>query len=56
MHVIAILETALERTNKKFKFRFEYLESETMAKVYRLKDMSLEQMDVFWNEAKVKKL
>lgn len=45
-------ETALERTNKKFKFRFEYLESQTMAKGISLKDMSMEQMDVFWNEAK----
>lgn len=45
-------ETALERTNKKFKFRFEYLESQTMAKGISLKDMSLEQMDVYWNEAK----
>lgn len=45
-------ETALERTNKKFKFRFEYLESQTMAKGISLKDLSLEQMDVFWNEAK----
>jgi len=45
-------ETALERTNKKFKRRFEYLESQTIAKGLDLKEMTLQQMDVFWDEAK----
>ncbi len=44
-------ETALERINKKFKKRFEYIE----AKVPKaLMDMSLEEMDALWNEAKTK--
>ncbi len=42
-------ETALERTNKKFKQRFEYIESKAPR---LLKDMTLEEMDVLWNEAK----
>jgi len=42
-------ETALERTNKKFKSRFEYIESNAPRP---LKDMTLEEMDGLWNEAK----
>jgi len=45
-------ENALERTNQKFKKRFEYLESKAIEKGVSLADMSLEEMDVFWNEAK----
>lgn len=45
-------ETALEKTNKKFKARFEYLESQTIAKGRDLKSMTLAEMDVYWNEAK----
>ena len=45
-------ETALERTNKKFKRRFEYLESQTIAKGKDLREMSLAEMDVYWDEAK----
>ena len=45
-------ETALERTNLKFKRRFEYLEQQTLMKGLDLKDMSLAEMDVYWNEAK----
>jgi XTP/dITP diphosphohydrolase len=45
-------ENALERTNQKFKKRFEYLESKTSEKGLSLADMSLKEMDVFWNEAK----
>lgn len=45
-------ETALEKTNKKFRSRFEYLESKTIAVGKDLKLMTLEEMDVFWNEAK----
>ena len=42
-------ETALERVNQKFKFRFEYIEEKAPKP---LKDMSLSEMDVLWNEAK----
>lgn len=45
-------ETALERTNKKFKRRFEYLESKTLAQGKDLRAMSLQEMDMYWNEAK----
>ena len=45
-------ETALERTNAKFKRRFEYLESKTIAQGRNLRDMTLAEMDVFWDEAK----
>ena len=45
-------EDALERTNKKFKKRFEYLEKETIAQGKSLHDMSLEEMDVYWKAAK----
>jgi XTP/dITP diphosphohydrolase len=43
-------ETALERVNKKFKSRFEYIESNSTKP---LADMTLEEMDVLWEEAKV---
>ena len=45
-------ENALERTNLKFISRFSYLEEKTIQQGRNLKDMSLEEMDVFWNEAK----
>jgi len=45
-------ENALERTNTKFKKRFIYLESQAQLKGLSLSDMSLEEMDVFWNAAK----
>ena len=45
-------EAALERTNIKFINRFNYLESQTMAKGKSLHDMSLAEMDVIWEEAK----
>ena len=45
-------ETALERTNLKFTKRFNYLESQTIQKGKDLKQMSLAEMDVFWDEAK----
>jgi len=47
-------EAALERTNLKFIKRFNYLESQTMAKGKSLHDMSLAEMDVYWDEAKNK--
>ncbi|OJV21015.1 MAG: nucleoside triphosphate pyrophosphohydrolase [Dyadobacter sp. 50-39] len=45
-------ETALERTNKKFINRFQYLEEAARANGKSLSDMTLEEMDVYWNEAK----
>ncbi len=45
-------ENALERTNKKFINRFQYLEEKAKELNKSLKDMTLAEMDVFWNEAK----
>lgn len=45
-------DTALERTNKKFIHRFNYLEAETIAKGKDLKKMTLAEMDEIWEEAK----
>lgn len=45
-------EEALERTNKKFIKRFNYLEAEAGKAGKKLSDMSLEEMDAYWNEAK----
>ena len=45
-------ETALERTNKKFIKRFQYLEEQARANGKALHDMTLAEMDVYWNEAK----
>jgi XTP/dITP diphosphohydrolase len=45
-------EDALERTNKKFIKRFQYLESKASELGKPLMDMTLAEMDVFWNEAK----
>ena len=45
-------ESALERTNKKFIKRFQYLETEAKKNGESLKDMTLAQMDVYWNQSK----
>jgi XTP/dITP diphosphohydrolase len=45
-------ETALERTNKKFIHRFTYLEEQAREAGKNLSDMTLAEMDVYWNEAK----
>lgn len=42
-------ETALEKVNRKFKFRFEYIESNAPKP---LLEMTLDEMDALWNEAK----
>jgi len=42
-------ETALEKINKKFKYRFEYIEKNASKS---LVDMTLEEMDALWNQAK----
>lgn len=45
-------DEALERTNLKFINRFNHLEQRANENGQKLQDMSLEQMDVYWNEAK----
>ena len=45
-------ETALERTNKKFIKRFNYLESQSRADGKQLHQMTLAEMDEYWNQAK----
>jgi XTP/dITP diphosphohydrolase len=45
-------EAALEKTNRKFIRRFNYLEQETLVKGRSLRDMSLDEMNVIWEEAK----
>jgi len=45
-------DTALEITNRKFIERFNYLEKNTIKQGLSLKEMTLEQMDKFWEEAK----
>ncbi len=49
-------ENALERTNRKFIQRFNYLESKTITIGKDLKQMSLAEMDEIWEEAKKKDL
>ena len=45
-------ENALERTNKKFIKRFQYLEGKAKELGKTLKEMTLAEMDIFWEEAK----
>ena len=45
-------ETALERTNLKFIKRFNHLERQTIQKGIDMKEMSLAEMDIIWEEAK----
>jgi XTP/dITP diphosphohydrolase len=45
-------ETALERTNKKFIKRFTYLETQSRADGKILSEMTLTEMDEYWNRAK----
>ena len=45
-------ENALERTNKKFIGRFQYLEKKAKENGKALQDMTLKEMDIFWEEAK----
>ena len=49
-------EDALERTNKKFIRRFQYLEQSALQNNQKLSEMTLSEMDVYWNEAKAKGL
>jgi MazG family protein len=45
-------DTALEKTNQKFMRRFGYVEEQARSQGRNLKDMTLEEMDSLWNEAK----
>ena len=45
-------DTALERTNQKFTQRFNYLEAKAKALGKSLQDMTLAEMDIYWEEAK----
>lgn len=49
-------DNALERTNQKFIRRFNYLEAHTISQGHSLKEMTLEEMDQLWEEAKRKGL
>ncbi len=46
-------DSALERTNIKFISRFQKMEELALAKDLKLEDLSLEQMDELWEEAKI---
>lgn len=45
-------EEALEKTNLKFIDRFQYMEEEASKDGKRLQDLSLKEMDIYWNQAK----
>lgn len=45
-------EEALEHTNRKFIRRFQYLETAAAGDGHQLADLTLAQMDVYWNQAK----
>ncbi|MBC6991388.1 nucleoside triphosphate pyrophosphohydrolase [Hymenobacter sp. BT491] len=45
-------EEALERTNRKFIRRFQYLETEAAREGYRLAELTLAEMDIYWERAK----
>ncbi|HAC41486.1 MAG TPA: nucleoside triphosphate pyrophosphohydrolase [Rikenellaceae bacterium] len=49
-------EAALNRSSEKFRRRFTYLEEHTLRKGVPFKDLTLEQMDAIWEEAKQKGL
>jgi XTP/dITP diphosphohydrolase len=45
-------ENALEKTNKKFINRFQYLEEEAKKEGKQLSEMSLAEMDIYWEKSK----
>ena len=47
-------DNALEKTNKKFITRFNYVEEEAIRRGRIIKDMKIEEIDALWNEAKLK--
>jgi MazG family protein len=48
-------EDALEQTNKKFITRFTYMENKVKESGKQISDCKLEELDIYWNEAKTKK-
>jgi XTP/dITP diphosphohydrolase len=48
-------EDALEKTNKKFIYRFQYLETESAKDGKQMGEMTLSEMDEYWNRAKALK-
>jgi len=46
-------DNALERTNQKFISRFNYMEQKALENSKSLKEMTLDEMEVYWNEAKI---
>ncbi|MFZ4613093.1 MAG: nucleoside triphosphate pyrophosphohydrolase, partial [Bacteroidia bacterium] len=47
-------DDSLEKTNKKFIKRFQYIEQEANKINKQLSDMTLEEMEVFWQQSKSK--
>ena len=47
-----VAEDSLRKTNKKFETRFRYIETELKKQNKALKDATLEEMDILWDEAK----
>jgi len=45
-------EDALEKTNKKFIRRFQFIEKQSAEEGYKLEDMSLDEMEAYWIKAK----
>lgn len=45
-------ENALEKTNKKFIYRFQHMEKRVTEQEKNMSDLSLEELDIYWNEAK----
>jgi len=45
-------DDALERTNRKFIRRFQYIETQSAKEGHNLSEMTLEEMDAYWNRAK----
>ena len=50
--IMDYVSRTMEKTIKKFIARFSYMEKKTLEKHKFLKDLTLEQMDELWNEAK----
>lgn len=47
-----VAEDSLRQTNKKFEYRFKYIETELKKSGKTLKEATLQEMDEFWNKAK----
>jgi len=45
-------ESALRKTNRKFKRRFQYLEAEFQRRGRKLEDATLDEMESLWQESK----